>query len=273
MRRVKLTIAYDGTAYRGFQLQPGEATIQSVMEEALGRLLQERVRLRPAGRTDAGVHALRQVVDFLDGGRRDLATIVRGGNALLPADIRILSAEEALPSFDARRHAKAKEYRYFLLLHPVASPFRFRYAWHLGRPLDADAMREGLKPLLGEHDFSAFRGQGCTARTKVRTIFRAELASRSPAHCVVSITGSGFLRHIVRSIVGTLVEAGTGKIPPERVSSILASGDRGMAGPTAPPQGLFLWHVSYGEDPFSLDAGRDVGSNIFFDFEGEGLHR
>lgn len=273
MRRVKLTIAYDGTAYRGFQVQPGAATIQSVMEEALGRLLQERVRLRAAGRTDAGVHARRQVVDFADGGRRDPETIVRGGNALLPPDIRILSAEEAAPSFDARRHAKAKEYRYVLLLRPVASPFLSRYAWHLGRPLDTAAVREGLEPLLGEHDFSAFRGQGCTARTTVRTILRAELVSGSPAHCVVSVTGNGFLRHMVRSIVGTLVEAGTGRIPPARVSSILASGDRRMAGPTAPPQGLFLWHVSYGEDPFPLDAERDVGSNNYFDFEGEGLHR
>lgn len=273
MRRVKLTIAYDGTAYRGFQVQPGAATIQSVTEEALGRLLQERVRLRAAGRTDAGVHARRQVVDFADAGRRDPATIVRGGNALLPPDIRILSAEEAASSFDARRHAKAKEYRYFLLLHPVASPFLSRYAWHLGRPLDPAAMREGLEPLLGEHDFAAFRGQGCTARTTVRKILRAGLVSRSSVHCVVSITGSGFLRHMVRNIVGTLVEAGTGKIPPGRVSSILASGDRRMAGPTAPPQGLFLWSVSYGEDPFSLDAGEVVGSNIFFDFEGEGSHR
>jgi tRNA pseudouridine38-40 synthase len=255
MRRVKLSIAYDGTAYRGFQMQPGAATIQSVMEEALGRLLQEKVRLRAAGRTDAGVHARRQVVDFSDSGSRDPATIVRGGNALLPPDIRILSAEEADSSFNARRHAKTKEYRYFLHLHPVASPFLSRYAWHLGRPLDTDAMRKGLEPLLGEHDFSAFRGQGCTARTTVRTILRAELLSRSSSHCLVSITGSGFLRHMVRSIVGTLVEAGTGRIAPEEVTSILASGDRRKAGPTAPALGLFLWQVSYGEDPFPLDAG------------------
>jgi len=273
MRRVKLTIAYDGTAYRGFQVQPGATTIQSVMEEALGRLLQEPVRLRAAGRTDAGVHALRQLVDFADSGRRDPETILRGGNALLPPDIRILSAEEAGPAFDARRDATAKEYRYFLFLRTVASPFSSRYAWHLGRRLDIDAMRTGLEPLIGEHDFSAFRGQGCTATTTVRTILRAGLAIPSSAHCIVTVVGNGFLRHMVRNIVGTLVEAGTGKLPPGRIPAILASGDRKTAGPTAPARGLFLWRVLYGEGPFPLDADGDVGSNISFDFDGEGLHR
>ena len=273
MRRMKLTVAYDGAAYSGFQMQPNGPTIQSVMEEALGRLLQEKVRLRAAGRTDAGVHARAQVVDFADAGRRDAETIVRGGNALLPPDIRILSAVEAPPSFDARGEAKAKEYRYFLHLHPVPSPFLLRYAWHLGRPLDLPAMREGLGHLVGEHDFSAFRGQGCTAKRTVRRILRAELAPRSSALWVLSVTGSGFLRHMVRAIAGTLADVGTGRIAPGKVPSILASGDRRQAGPTAPAPGLFLWRVAYGEDPFSLDAGGDVGSNIFFDFEGESSHR
>jgi len=273
MRRVKLTIAYDGTAYRGFQVQPGAATVQSTMEEALGRLLREPVRLRAAGRTDAGVHARRQVVDFADSGRRDMETIRRGGNALLPPDIRILAAEDADSAFDARRSAKAKEYRYFLHLRPVDSPFSARFAWHLGRPLDAGAVRAGLESLRGKHDFSAFRGQGCTAKTTVRTIHRAELEQRSAARWILSILGDGFLRHMVRNIVGTLVEAGTGKIPAERIPSILASGDRRTAGPAAPARGLFLWQVLYGEPPFPLDAERDVGSNNFFDFDGEGPHR
>lgn len=272
-RRMKLTVAYDGTAYSGFQTQPNGPTVQSVMEEALGRLLQEKVRLRAAGRTDAGVHARAQVVDFADAGRRDAETIARGGNALLPPDIRILSAEETSPAFDARGDAKAKEYRYFFHLHPVPSPFLLRYAWHLGRPLDLPAMRESLERLVGEHDFAAFRGQGCTAKSTVRKIFRAELGSRSPALRVLSVTGSGFLRHMVRTIAGTLAEVGTGKIPPGKVASILDSRDRRQAGPTAPAHGLFLWRVAYGEDPFSLDAGGDVGSNIFFDFEGESSHR
>lgn len=245
MRRVKLTIAYDGTAYRGFQLQPGEATIQSVMEEALGRVLQEPVRLRAAGRTDAGVHAREQVVDFADSGRRPLETVARGGNALLPRDVRILSADEAPSSFDARRDATRKEYRYFLHLDRVDSPFFSRYAWRVGGPLDLDAVRAGLTHLAGRHDFSSFRGQGCASRTAVRTIFRAELCAPFPPLQCIAIAGSGFLRHMVRNLVGTLVDVGRGRIPPERVRELLSLRDRTQAGPAAPARGLFLWEVTY----------------------------
>jgi tRNA pseudouridine38-40 synthase len=245
VRRVKLVLAYDGTAYRGFQVQPNGPTIQAVLEEALGRLLQEPVRLRPAGRTDAGVHAREQVVDFADSARRPLGVIIRGGNALLPSDIRILSADEVRPEFDARRHATEKEYRYFLHTSPVASPFFLRYAWHIERPLDFGAMREALGGVVGEHDFAAFRSQGCTARTTVRTLFRAELAEALPSLHYVAVSGSGFLRHMVRAIVGTLVAVGEGKIPPERMGEILDRRDRTRAGPTAPARGLFLWRVTY----------------------------
>ncbi len=247
MRRVKLTVAYDGTAYAGWQVQPGERTIQSAMEEALARILQEPVRLRAAGRTDAGVHAREQAADFADSGKRDMETIVRGGNALLPGDIRILSAEEVSESFDARRHAAEKEYRYFLQLSRVASPFLSRYAWHIESPVDVDAVREALSPLVGEHDFTSFRGQGCTARTAVRTVFRAGVARHdaAPGLHSIDIAGNGFLRHMVRNIVGTAVDAGKGKHPPERVAEILAARDRSEAGVTAPAHGLFLWRVSY----------------------------
>lgn len=280
MRRVVLTVCYDGTAYGGFQLQPNAPTVQSVMEAALGRLLDEPVRLRAAGRTDAGVHAREQVVDFADSGRRPLGTIVRGGNALLPPDIRILSAAEADPAFDARRHAKSKEYRYYLWIGPVWLPFLLRYAWHIGGPLDLAAMREELAQLVGEHDFSSFRGQGCTARTPVRTILSADLreadgpewaagAAGAPGRCggmrgpaaaapaagappegcgtlaCVAIRGTGFLRHMVRNIVGTLAEVGKGKIPPGRMRALLDLRDRRRAGPTAPAHGLFLWRVEY----------------------------
>ncbi|MBE0603519.1 MAG: tRNA pseudouridine(38-40) synthase TruA [Deltaproteobacteria bacterium] len=246
MRRVKLTVAYDGAAYAGWQVQPGETTIQSVMEGALARILQEPVRLRAAGRTDAGVHAREQVVDFADSGKRDTETIVRGGNALLPGDIRILSAEGVPEGFDARRHASQKEYRYFLYLLPVASPFLSRYAWHLPSSLDPDAMREALASLVGEHDFSSFRGQGCTARTAVRTIFRAGVTRHDePGLYSVDVAGSGFLRHMVRNIVGTAIDAGRKKHPPERMAEILAARDRAGAGITAPAHGLFLWRVGY----------------------------
>ncbi len=246
MRRVRLTVCYEGTAYHGFQVQPNGITVQSTMEDALGRLLGERVRLRAAGRTDAGVHAREQVVDFADSGRRPLETIVRGGNALLPPDIRILAAQEAAASFDARRHARAKAYRYFLCLDPVASPFFRRHSWHIERPLDLAAMRDGLARVVGEHDFTSFRGQGCTAKTAVRTISRAELAPAgvAPLHAI-EIAGSGFLKHMVRNIVGTLVDIGRGKRPPGWMAEVLSLRDRTRAGATAPAHGLFLWEVRY----------------------------
>ena len=247
MRRVKLTIAYDGTAYSGFQLQANGVTVQSVIEDAVGRLLGEPLRVRVAGRTDAGVHAREQVIDFADSGKRSPGTIVRGGNALLPADIRILSAEEVPPSFDARRGARSKQYRYFLYLAPVASPFLARYAWHLGKPVDLSAMRDALAHIAGRHDFASFRGQGCTARSTVREVFRAGIEAEAvPGLFSVRIEGNGFLRHMVRNVVGTLVDVGRGKGPPDRVRDLLGLRDRTLAGPTAPAHGLFLWEVTYG---------------------------
>ena len=245
-RRVKLTVAYDGTAYAGWQVQPNGRSIQATMEEALARILQEPVRLRAAGRTDAGVHAREQVVDFSDAGARDLETIVHGGNALLPPDIRVLSATVAPETFDARRHAREKEYRYFLYLSPVDSPFLSRYAWHIEKPLDLDAVREGLSHLVGEHDFSSFRGQGCNAASPVRTIFRAEVAGHDvPGLFSIDVAGAGFLRHMVRNIVGTVVNAGKGKHSADHVGEILRARDRSSAGVNAPPRGLFLWRVAY----------------------------
>jgi tRNA pseudouridine38-40 synthase len=245
-RRVKLAVAYDGTAYAGWQVQPNGTTIQEVMEGAFSRILQEPVRLRAAGRTDAGVHAREQVVDFADAGVRDLETIVRGGNALLPPAIRVLSASVAPETFDARRHATEKEYRYFLYLSPVDSPFLSRYAWHIEAPLDLEAVREGLSHLVGEHDFSSFRGQGCTAISPVRTVFRAEVAKHDvPGLVSIDVAGAGFLRHMVRNIVGTVVNAGKGKHSADHIGEILRARDRSAAGVNAPPNGLFLWRVSY----------------------------
>lgn len=256
-RRVKVTVSYDGAGYRGFQLQKNGGTIQSVIEDALGRLLQEPVRVRAAGRTDAGVHAREQVIDFADSGRRPPGTIVRGGNALLPPAIRILSAEEVPPSFDARRGAKSKEYRYFLYAAPVASPFLARYSWHIATPVDPGPMREAVAHIVGRHDFASFRGQGCTARTTVREVFRAGVEAEAVAGLLsVRIEGSGFLRHMVRNVVGTLVDVGRGKSPPDRVRDLLGARDRTLAGPTAPAHGLFLWEVRYGTTAVSGPAGR-----------------
>jgi tRNA pseudouridine38-40 synthase len=245
-RRVKLTVAYDGTAYAGWQVQPNGTTVQAVMEDVLARILQEPVRLRAAGRTDAGVHAREQVVDFADAGVRAIETIVHGGNALLPTDIRILSASIVPEVFDARRHATRKEYRYFLHLSPVDSPFLSRYAWHIEAPLDLDAVREGLSHLVGEHDFTSFRGQGCTSISPVRTILRAEVARHDvPGLFSIDVAGTGFLRHMVRNIVGTVVNAGKGKHSAEHIGEILRARDRSAAGVNAPPHGLFLWRVWY----------------------------
>lgn len=245
-RRVKLAVAYDGTAYAGWQIQPNGKTVQEAMEGALAQILQETVRVRAAGRTDAGVHAREQVVDFADAGKRDLESIVRGGNGLLPPDIRILSAEEVPETFDARRHATEKEYRYFLHLSPVPSPFLARYAWHIEKPLDLSAVREGLAHLVGTHDFSSFRGQGCTSISPVRTVFRAEVATHDiPGLFSIDVAGAGFLRHMVRNIVGTVVNAGKGKHSADHVGEILRAHDRSAAGVNAPPHGLFLWRVSY----------------------------
>jgi tRNA pseudouridine38-40 synthase len=245
-RRIKLAVAYDGTAYSGWQVQPNGTTIQAVMEGAFSHILQEPVHLRAAGRTDAGVHAREQVVDFTDAGVRDLETIVHGGNALLPPDIRVLSASVVPETFDARRHTTEKTYRYFLYLSPVASPFLSRYAWHIEAALDLDAIRQGLSHLLGEHDFTSFRGQGCNARSPVRTIFRAEVAKHEvPGLFSIDVAGAGFLRHMVRNIVGTVVNAGKGRHSADHVGEILRARDRSAAGVNAPPHGLFLWRVSY----------------------------
>jgi tRNA pseudouridine38-40 synthase len=247
-RRVRLAVAYDGTAYAGWQIQPNGPTIQAALEEVLARILQGPVRVRGAGRTDAGVHAREQIVDFADAGVRDVETIVHGGNALLPPDIRILSAGEVPEAFDARRHATEKEYRYFLYLSPVASPFLSRYAWHIGIPLDLAAVREGLSLLVGEHDFTSFRGQGCTAASPVRTIFRAGVAGHDiPGLYSIDVAGAGFLRHMVRNIVGTVVNAGKGKHSTGHVGEILRARNRSVAGMNAPPHGLFLWRVLYGK--------------------------
>jgi tRNA pseudouridine38-40 synthase len=245
-RRVRLAVAYAGTEYAGWQVQPNGTTVQAVMEGALAKILQEPVRLRAAGRTDAGVHAREQVVDFADAGKRDLETVVHGGNALLPPDIRILSASVVPETFDARHHATEKEYRYFLYLSPVASPFLLRYAWHIETHLDLDSMREGLSHLVGEHDFTSFRGQGCTARSPVRTVSRAAVAQHDvPGLFSIDVAGAGFLRHMVRNIVGTVVNAGKGRHSADHVGEILQARDRSAAGVNAPPHGLFLWRVSY----------------------------
>ena len=255
MRTFKLTLAYDGTDYVGWQRQASGASIQGCLEAALADIAGAAVPVVGAGRTDAGVHALGQVAGVRLGVRIDPGALARAVNAKLPPDIRVVGGAEAADTFHARFDAVAKSYRYRLLHGPVMSPFLRRYAWHVREPLDAGAMAEAGRTLVGEHDFAAFQAAGSGVQTTVRTVFELTVSAgsarldrrggRRRGHDRRRGAGSGFLRHMVRTIVGTLVEVGRGRRDPEDVGRVLRSGDRGAAGPTAPARGLFLTGVEY----------------------------
>ena len=246
-RTLKFTIQYDGTDYVGWQRQPVGASIQGVLEDALAPIEGAPVTVHGAGRTDAGVHALGQVASATLVTTLDVRTLARALNAVLPADIRILSIEEAEPDFHARFRARAKTYEYRIVNAPFVSAFLRRYVWHVPQPLDMEAMRTAAGPLVGTHDFAGFQGTGTFASSTVRTILSLELEDGGgfDLPLVIRVTGDGFLRHMVRNIVGTLVEVGTGRWDPWRLLTILDSRDRSQAGRTAPPQGLFLTGVRY----------------------------
>ena len=255
MRTFKLTLAYDGTDYVGWQRQASGASIQGCLEAALADMEGASVTVVGAGRTDAGVHALGQVAGVRLGVRIGPEALARAVNARLPPDIRVVGGAEAADAFHARFDAVAKSYRYRLLHGPVMSPFLRRYAWHVREPLDVRAMAEAGRMLVGEHDFAAFQAAGSSVRTTVRTVFELTVSPVPPASAgaeaggagmtVVEVRGSGFLRHMVRTIVGTLVEVGRGRRGPEGVGRALRAADRSAAGPTAPARGLFLTGVQY----------------------------
>ena len=255
MRTFKLTLAYDGTEYVGWQRQASGASIQGRLEAALADIAGTAVPVVGAGRTDAGVHALGQVAGVRLGARIDPGALARAVNARLPPDIRVVGSEAAADAFHARFDAVAKSYRYRLLHGPVMSPFLRRYAWHVREPLDAGAMAEAGRMLVGEHDFAAFQAAGGGVRTTVRTVFGLTVSAPPSASTgaeagggdmtVVEVRGSGFLRHMVRTIVGTLVEVGRGRRVPGDVGRVLRAADRAAAGPTAPARGLFLTGVEY----------------------------
>lgn len=244
-RNLKLTLEYDGTGLAGWQRQKDRPSVQGRLEEALNRLTREQVTVIAAGRTDAGVHASGQVVHFRTASRLTPAEIQRGGNALLPPQIAIVSAEEAAPDFHARYHAVSKIYTYDLYTHPVRS-VRFRnYSWHVPAKLDVPAMDRALKYLLGEHDFASFRSVGSTPKTTVRQILTADISALPGDRIRITLQGTGFLRHMVRAIVGTLVEVGRLKMTPVEFEAVLRARDRSAAGVTAPAQGLCLRAVHY----------------------------
>jgi tRNA pseudouridine38-40 synthase len=245
MPRLKLTLEYDGTDYVGWQRQLNGISVQEVLERALGELFGADVSTFAAGRTDAGVHALGQVVAFDAPRTLPPTAYLRGLSALLPGDISVVEATEVDADFDPRRDATGKRYRYLIANRPVRSPLRRRTHWQLFAPLDVKAMEEAARPLLGTHDFSAFRAANCEAKTATRTLREVTLASRGDV-VQFELEGKAFLKHMVRNIVGTLVEVGRGRQSVPWVEEVLASRDRTRAGPTAPPEGLVLVEVQYG---------------------------
>jgi len=241
---IKLTIEYDGTRYHGWQLQANGETIQAILERAVSTFLGKPTRVTGSGRTDAGVHALGQVVNFLSDKGLEPHRIQRGLNALTPEDITIKDVEIVPDSFDARGDGRARVYEYRILNRPTPSPFHLNRAWHVHDLLDAQAMRAAIRCLEGEHDFSAFRAAGCDAAHPVRKVYRVSL-EQSGELLVFTIEATAFLRHMVRNIVGTLVEVGRGLRAPESFAELLEARDRAKAGPTAPAHGLFLVEVKY----------------------------
>ena len=244
MRTFKLVVAYEGTGYSGWQVQPGRETVQGWLIKAAQPLLGEDVRVTGASRTDAGVHALRQVVSIRSARAVAADVVARALNAGLPRDIRVVACAEADEGFDARRAAVGKRYGYLIEDGATPTPFLLRHAWHVPWPLDVAAMRRALAPLGGLHDFSAF----CAAAGRQHEptcVVRALHVVRRRERIAVFVSADRFLHHMVRNIVGSVVEVGRGARPSGWLADVLASRDRRRAGPTAPAHGLTLMRVMY----------------------------
>lgn len=243
MRRIKLTVEYDGTNYAGWQRQENGVTVQQLIEENIQKVTGERVSLQGSGRTDSGVHALGQVAHFDTGARMPAEKFAYALNAGLPSDIRVIRSEEAEPGFHARFSAKRKHYRYVINNAEHASAIFRNTELHVHKKLDVPAMTEAARALTGTHDFSAFKAAEC-ALDPVRTIYLSEITIEDN-RVVYDVVGSGFLYNMVRIIAGTLIEIGKGKLAAKDMKAILESADRGKAGPTAPAKGLTLVSVDY----------------------------
>ena len=257
MRTFKLIVSYDGTDFSGFQRQANARSVQAELEVALAAIEGKHVTVAGAGRTDAGVHAHGQVASFKLSSAIAERDLFRALNAKLPEDVRVLSAEVAAAGFNARFSARSKMYRYRISNTGVMSPFQRRFAWHISRTLDLAAMKEAARELLGEHDFSSFQAKAAPSerkaptkeRTATRTMTRSEWTEEPLAGggrlLIYEVAGTGFLKYMVRAVVGTLVEVGDGRRTPESLRDLLDSKDRAAAGPTAPPTGLYLVRVDY----------------------------
>ena len=247
LRTLRLAVAYDGTAYSGWQIQPSRPTIQGILVDACARIFSGPLKLIGASRTDAGVHALGQVASLVVESRLHPLAIRSALNSYLPPDIRVLAVAEAPPGFDARRSALSKRYVYLIDSGPVPNPLLYRYGWHVPRALDLRAMASGLGALRGKHDFSAFCAAAGRERTPTCTLYSGRLRCRRGV-VGVFLSADSFLHHMVRNVVGSLVEIGRGNRPPEWMAELLLGRDRTRAGPTAPGHGLTLLRVSYPSD-------------------------
>ncbi len=249
-RNLKLVLAYDGRYYHGWQVQPGQSTIQGTLAAAIGRITGEKVLPQGSGRTDAGVHALAQVVTFITESLVPARNFLGALNDILPPDIRVLDASEADAAVHARQSAIAKTYRYRIYRDGVRPPFLARYVWHFPYPLAENAMTESASLVTGQHDFTSFaavdteRGRGDEPPANVRTIFSSSW-ERQGSELIYTIRGSGFLHHMVRNLVGTFILVGKGTLAPADVMRILQEHNRTAAGATAPAGGLYLVNVEY----------------------------
>lgn len=244
MRTILLQIEYDGTEYAGWQVQPNGLTVQEVVESALAQLLGHKVRIHSSGRTDAGVHARGMMAHFQTDANFPLKAFREGVNTFLPQDVVIRSAEEKENDFHARYAAKGKWYRYTVYQNAIRSPLFARTAWHLRNALDIEKMQSAARDLVGEHDFHAFRSSSCVARTTTREIYQVEIVSEGD-FVYLDFRGSGFLKNMVRMLVGTLVEVGQGRRPVDDVKKLLEADNELSCGATAPAHGLCLQEVWY----------------------------
>lgn len=244
MRNIKLTIEYDGTGYHGWQYQPNAVTIQGVMEEKVGRLVNEKVALAGSGRTDAGVHALNQVANFRTVSKISCEALHKGLDALLPEDIAIKDVSEVGGDFHSRFSAIGKVYIYKILNGPHPSALLNRFSWFIRCPLNVEQMNEAARHLIGEHDFSSFRASSCGAPHPVKEVKSARFRMEGGL-LLFEVEATGFLHHMVRNIVGTLIDVGMGRRTTASFKELLELKDRKLAGVTAPPHGLFLKDVKY----------------------------
>lgn len=250
MRNLKLILSYDGAEFSGWQVQPDTSTVQGTLASAIGRVTGEKVLPQGSGRTDAGVHALAQVVTFVTESSVPTENFLKALNDVLPASVRVIEVTEMPPEFHARHSAKAKTYRYRIYRGTICPPFLARYVWHYPYPLDAAAMAEAASLVVGEKDFTSFaavdpeRGRAGEPLSNVRTIFSSSW-HRDGEEFVYVVRGSGFLHHMVRNLVGTFILVGRGTLAPEDVTRIVEARNRSAAGATAPGRGLYLVSVEY----------------------------